>query len=123
MALQPSRAAISAHSGRRGGEEPERGLPVMAFNVRVRADYVRRPRWVVEPRAERVDWDAPPDEAGWVRLLLPFEKLEFARADADVEVLGPQINRPPRAPARYTEPGDLCWTAPSTEAVPNRQLV
>jgi predicted DNA-binding transcriptional regulator YafY len=75
--------------------EFERGLPVVTVSVRVRASWARRLRRVVEPaHAGRVDWDAPPDAAGWVTLLLPFEKLEFARAGllgfgADVEVLGP----------------------------------
>ncbi len=76
-------------------EEFERGLPVLTVIVRARAGCVRRLRRVVEPAyGDRVDWDAPPDEAGWVRLLLPFEKLEFARVallgfGPDVEVLRP----------------------------------
>lgn len=44
--------------------------------------------------AHRVDWESLQDETGWVPLLLPFEKLEFAKAailgfGADIEVLSP----------------------------------
>jgi predicted DNA-binding transcriptional regulator YafY len=73
----------------------ERGLPVVMVSVRARAGCAGRLRRVVEPaRAGRVDCAARPDGAGWVRLSLPFEKLEYARAallgfGADVEVLGP----------------------------------
>jgi predicted DNA-binding transcriptional regulator YafY len=73
----------------------ERGLPVVMVSVRARAGCGGRLRRVVEPaHANRVDWAARPDPAGWVRLSLPFEKLEYARAallgfGADVEVLGP----------------------------------
>jgi predicted DNA-binding transcriptional regulator YafY len=76
-------------------QEFERGLPVVTVTVRARAACARRLKRVVEPaHAHRVDWDAPPDRAGWIQLLLPFEKLEYARAallgfGADVEVLAP----------------------------------
>jgi len=77
-------------------EEFERGLPVVTVTVRARAGSAGRLRRVVESaHADEVHWDTPPDQAGWVRLLLPFEKLEFARVallgfGADIEVLGPQ---------------------------------
>jgi predicted DNA-binding transcriptional regulator YafY len=77
-------------------EEFERGLPVVTVTVRARASCARSLRRVIEPaHAREVDWDAPPDAAGWARLQLPFEKLEYARAallgfGADVEVLSPQ---------------------------------
>jgi predicted DNA-binding transcriptional regulator YafY len=77
-------------------EEFERGLPVVTVTVRAQAGCARRLRRVVEPAyASEVDWDAPPDAAGWARLQLPFEKLEYARAallgfGADIEVLSPE---------------------------------
>jgi hypothetical protein len=80
-------------------EEFERELPVVSVSVRVRASCAWRLRRVIEvAHADRVDWHAAPDDAGWVRLLLPFEKLEFARValpgfGADVEVLGPGLLR------------------------------
>jgi len=76
-------------------QEFERGLPVVTVAVRARPGCARRLRRVVEPaHAHEVNWDTAPDETGWVRLLLPFEKLEFAQASllgfgADIEVLGP----------------------------------
>jgi predicted DNA-binding transcriptional regulator YafY len=76
-------------------EEFERGLPVLTVTVRARPGCLPRLRQEVEPAHVReVDWGAAPDEDGWVRLLLPFEKPEFARAallgfGADVEVLAP----------------------------------
>jgi predicted DNA-binding transcriptional regulator YafY len=76
--------------------EFERSLPVVWVSVRARADRVPRLRRVAEPgRLGEVDWAAAPDTGGWVRLLLPFEKLGYARASllgfgADVEVLAPQ---------------------------------
>jgi predicted DNA-binding transcriptional regulator YafY len=86
--------------------EFERGLPVVHVTVRARAGCARRLRRVVEPaHAGRVDWDAPPDAAGWVRLRLPFEKLEYARANLlgfgpDVEVIEPaELRRQMRAAA------------------------
>lgn len=63
--------------------------------VRARPGCINRLRHSVEPaHAHKLDWDAPPDETGWVQLHLPFEKLEYARVallgfGADVEVLGP----------------------------------
>ena len=77
-------------------DEFERGLPVVTVTVRARSGCARRLRRVVEPsHAHEVKWDTLPDETGWVRLLLPFEKLEFAQAallgfGADIEVLGPK---------------------------------
>jgi predicted DNA-binding transcriptional regulator YafY len=80
-------------------EEFERSLPVVTITVRARADragtVLRALRRVVEPGyAGQVDWDVAPDPEGWVRLLLPFEKLEYARVSLlgfgpDVEVLAP----------------------------------
>lgn len=76
-------------------EEFERGFPVVTVTVRARAGCLRRLRRVVEPAyADTVDWGTAPDEGGWVKLPLPFEKLEYARASllgfgADVEVLQP----------------------------------
>jgi len=77
-------------------EKFKRGLPVVTVTVRARSGCARRLRRVVESaHAHEVNWDTLPDETGWVRLLLPFEKLEFAQAGllgfgADIEVLGPQ---------------------------------
>jgi predicted DNA-binding transcriptional regulator YafY len=76
-------------------DEFERGLPVVTVSVRARAACLGRLRRAVEPaHADRVGWAAPPDAGGWVRLDLPFEKLEYARVallgfGPDVEVLGP----------------------------------
>jgi predicted DNA-binding transcriptional regulator YafY len=76
-------------------DEFERGLPVLTVSVRARAGCLRRLRREVEPAyAGRVDWAAAPDAEGWVRLDLPFEKLDYARVallgfGPDVEVLGP----------------------------------
>ena len=80
-------------------EEFERSLPVVTVTVRVRAGrdgtVLRALRRVVEPGyAGQVDWDVAPDPEGWVRLLLPFEKREYARVSLlgfgpDVEVLAP----------------------------------
>ena len=76
-------------------DEFERGLPVVTVDVRARPGCVRGLRRVVEPtHADRVDWESAPDEAGRVRLLLPFETLEYARVallgfGADVEAVGP----------------------------------
>jgi predicted DNA-binding transcriptional regulator YafY len=76
-------------------DEFERGLACVRVVVRARPGCVRRLRRVVEPtRTGEVRWDAPPDDAGWVRLQLPFEKLEYARAallglGADVEIIEP----------------------------------
>jgi predicted DNA-binding transcriptional regulator YafY len=76
-------------------EEFERSLPLVMVTVRARADRARRLRRVVEPAyADEVNWDAAPDNSGWVRLELPFEKLEYARAEllgfgTDVEVIEP----------------------------------
>ena len=74
----------------------ERSLPVVRVSVRARAGRVPRLRRVVEPtRVGEVDWSVPPDAEGWVWLLLPFEKLEYARENLlgfgpDVEVTGPE---------------------------------
>lgn len=79
--------------------EFERSLPVLHVSVRARPGCLPRLRRVVEPAyAGQVGWDAAPDEAGWVRLELPFEKLEYARAGLlgfgpAVEVLGPATLR------------------------------
>jgi predicted DNA-binding transcriptional regulator YafY len=76
-------------------EEFEQGLARVTVAVRARPGCLSRLRRVVEPaRAGEVCWDAAPDASGWVRLQLPFEKLEYARAallgcGADVEVLEP----------------------------------
>lgn len=80
-------------------EEFERSLPVVTITVRARADragtVLRALRRAVEPGYPgQVDWDVAPDPEGWVRLLLPFEKLEYARVSLlglgpDVEVLAP----------------------------------
>ncbi len=76
-------------------EEFERGLPCLTVSVRARVACLRRLRHVVEPaRVSEVCWETAPDDAGWVSLALPFEKLEYARAallgfGADVEVLDP----------------------------------
>jgi predicted DNA-binding transcriptional regulator YafY len=76
-------------------EEFERGLPVLAVTVRARPGCINRLRRSVEPaHAHKVGWDTAPDESGWVRLDLPFEKLEYARITllgfgADIEVLEP----------------------------------
>jgi len=76
-------------------EEFERGLPVVTVSVRARPACIRRLRQSVEPGyAHEVGWDAAPDDTGWIRLQLPFEKLQYAHAallgfGADVEVLGP----------------------------------
>jgi predicted DNA-binding transcriptional regulator YafY len=80
-------------------EEFERSLPVVTVTVRARTDrdgtVLRALRRVVEPGyADQVDWNVAPDSQGWVRLLLPFEKLEYARVGLlgfgpDVEVLAP----------------------------------
>jgi predicted DNA-binding transcriptional regulator YafY len=73
----------------------ERGLPVVMVPVRARPSCLRRLRHSVEPGYQHeVDWEAAPDATGWIRLHLPFEKLEYARAallgfGADVEILGP----------------------------------
>jgi predicted DNA-binding transcriptional regulator YafY len=81
-------------SGWRG--EFEHGLACVTVTVRARPGCIRRLRRVVEPtRIGEVCWDAPPGDDGWVRLQLPFEKLEYAWAallgvGADVEVLAPQ---------------------------------
>jgi predicted DNA-binding transcriptional regulator YafY len=75
--------------------EFERGLACVTVTVRARPGCVRRLRRVVEPtRTGEVSWDTAPDADGWVRLPLPFEKLEYAMANllgfgADVEVLEP----------------------------------
>jgi predicted DNA-binding transcriptional regulator YafY len=80
-------------------EEFERSLPVVTVTVRARPGCVRRLRRSVEPaRIHEVDWDTPPGEDGWVRLPLPFEKLQYAHAEllafgADLEVLGPESLR------------------------------
>jgi predicted DNA-binding transcriptional regulator YafY len=77
-------------------EEFERGLASVTVTVRARPDRARELRRVVEQaHAGEVDWDAAPGPDGWVRLLLPFEQLEYAKAallgfGADVEVLGPE---------------------------------
>lgn len=76
-------------------EEFARSFPKVTVTVRARPRCVPRLRRVVEPgHSGEVDWDTPPDETGRVRLPLPFEKLEYARAELlalgpDVEVLGP----------------------------------
>lgn len=76
-------------------EKFEHGLPRVTVTVRAQAGCTRRLRQVVEPaRVDEVGWDAVPDQDGWVRLHLPFEKLQYARAvllgfGADVEVLQP----------------------------------
>lgn len=76
-------------------EDFERGLPVVKVSVRARSGCLRRLRHSVEPGyRHEVDWEALPDADGWVRLQLPFEKLEYARAallgfGADAEVLAP----------------------------------
>lgn len=80
-------------------EEFERSLPAVTVTVRARTDrdgtVLRALRRVVEPGyADQVDWNVAPDPQGWVRLLLPFEKLEYARVGLlgfgpDVEVLAP----------------------------------
>jgi predicted DNA-binding transcriptional regulator YafY len=76
-------------------DEFERGLAVVTVSVLARPGCLRRLRQSVEPaHASDVAWDALPDESGWVRLQLPFEKLEYAHAallgfGAEVEVLGP----------------------------------
>jgi predicted DNA-binding transcriptional regulator YafY len=77
-------------------EEFEHGLARVTVTVRVRPGCTRRLRRVVEPaHAGEVCWDTVPEPDGWVRLRLPFEKLEYARAallgfGADVEVLEPE---------------------------------
>jgi predicted DNA-binding transcriptional regulator YafY len=77
-------------------EEFEHGLARVTVTVRAKPGCVQRLRRVVEPtRIGEVCWDAPPGDDGWVRLRLPFEKLEYAKAGllgvgADVEVLEPQ---------------------------------
>jgi predicted DNA-binding transcriptional regulator YafY len=76
-------------------ENFERGLPVVMVSIRARPGCLNRLRHSVEPaHARKVNWDAPPDETGWVQLLLPFEKLEYAHITllgfgADIEVLDP----------------------------------
>lgn len=76
-------------------EDFERSRPLVTVTVRARAGRARALRRVVEPgHAGQVDWDAAPDPEGWVRLLLPFERPEYARAallgfGPDVEVLAP----------------------------------
>lgn len=75
--------------------EFEHGLACVIVTVRASPGSVRRLRRVVEPtRVAEVCWDPAPDADGWVRLQLPFEKLEYAMAallglGADVEVLEP----------------------------------
>jgi predicted DNA-binding transcriptional regulator YafY len=77
-------------------DEFERSLACVTVTVRARPGCVRRLKRVVEPtRTGEVSWDAAPDDDGWVRLPLPFERLEYARAallgfGADVEVLEPE---------------------------------
>lgn len=76
-------------------EEFERGLPLIMVTARARPGCLGRLRRAVGPAyAGQVNWDAPADQAGWIRLDLPFEKLEYAHAAllgfaAEVEVLGP----------------------------------
>lgn len=76
-------------------EDFEHGLPVVTITVRARRDCLDRLRRAVDSvHVHDVDWGALPDPGGWVRLHLPFEKLEYARAallgvGADVEVLCP----------------------------------
>jgi len=73
----------------------EHGLPLVMITVRARPSCLRRLRRVVEPaHVNKVDWDTQPSQDNWVRLILPFEKLGYARPallgfGADVEVLGP----------------------------------
>ncbi len=76
-------------------DEFERGLPGVTITVRAQPGCIGRLRRVVEQtRVGEVQWDAAPDPDGWVRLELPFEKLEYAKAGllgvgAGVEVLAP----------------------------------
>jgi predicted DNA-binding transcriptional regulator YafY len=101
-------AAVTGHTFTRPGgfdlaafwagwrEEFEHGLARVSVTVRARPGCTRRLRRVVEPaHAGEVCWDTVPEPDGWVRLRLPFEKLEYARAallgfGADVEVLEPE---------------------------------
>jgi len=77
-------------------DEFERGLPVVTVTVRARSHCIHRLRHAVEQaHAHTVDWHTPPDQAGWSQLVLPFEKLDYARAallgfGADVEVIDPR---------------------------------
>jgi predicted DNA-binding transcriptional regulator YafY len=76
-------------------QEFERSFPFMTITVRARPGCLPRLRKLVEPAyAGQVSWDVPADDAGWVELPLPFEKLHYARVQllpfgADVEVLDP----------------------------------
>lgn len=80
-------------------DEFERGLPVVQVSVRARPRCVAQLRRVVEPAyVSTVDWRCPAGADGWIRLDLPFEKLEYVPAallglGGDVEVLGPAALR------------------------------
>lgn len=77
-------------------DEFERSLDRVTVTVRARPGCVNRLKRAVEPtRTGEVRWDAAPADDGWLRLPLPFEKLEYAKAallglGADVEVLEPE---------------------------------
>ncbi len=76
-------------------DEFERSLPVVWVEVLARQASIAGLRRVVEPGyAAQVNWAAAAGAAGRVRLDLPFERLEYARAallgfGPDVEVIGP----------------------------------
>ena len=76
-------------------DEFERRLPVVRVTVRARSRCLHRLRHAVEQaHAHTVDWRTPPDQSGWTQLVLPFEKLDYARAallgfGADIEVIDP----------------------------------
>jgi predicted DNA-binding transcriptional regulator YafY len=76
-------------------EEFEHSLARVTVTVRARPGCTGRLKRVVEPaHAHEVCWDTATEADGWVRLRLPFEKLEYARVAllgfaADVEVLEP----------------------------------
>ncbi|HXW45205.1 MAG TPA: WYL domain-containing protein [Streptosporangiaceae bacterium] len=75
--------------------EFEAGLPVVTVLVRARPTSLPGLRRLVESvQPGTVSWDTGPDEGGWIRLALPFERLDYARTTllgfgGGVEVLGP----------------------------------
>ena len=108
-------------------EDFEHGLPVVMVTVRARRSCIDRLRRAVEPaRADDVDWAVPPDQDGWVRLPLPFEKLEYARVallgfGVDIEVLSPpelrsQMMATAASLAALYAPHEIDWPGATNES-------
>lgn len=76
-------------------EEYEASLPTAAVEVRARPEAVPALRGLVDQRSvAATDWEGHPEEGGWLRLSLTFERLEEACTallglGERVEVLGP----------------------------------